>query len=75
MRLKIIELDFTNKFDWLFKLSNETGHTFYIMSEPFYKNNGLKSPVTKKELDHYDKEQWINASIREIDGKNVVISE
>jgi hypothetical protein len=43
------------------------------MAEPFYKNNGLKSPTTKRELDYYDKGQWISAAIKEIAGKNIVV--
>lgn len=73
MRLKIIETNFTDEHEWLFQLSDGVGNLFYIMAEPFYKNNGLKSPITKRELDYYDKGQWIGAAIKEIAGKNIVV--
>jgi hypothetical protein len=61
MRLKIIDINFTTKQD------------FYVMNESFYKNHNFKSPITKKELDYYDRGQWIKASTEQIDGKGIVI--
>lgn len=74
MRLKITDTNFTAKYEWLFKLSDEDGNDFYIMNEAFYKNHGFKSPITKKELDYYDRGQWITAFVEQIDGKGIVIS-
>lgn len=75
MRLRIIETNFTIKFDWLFKLADESGSNFYIMNKQFYKKHNLKSPITKKELDYYDRGQWISSPAKEIDGKFIVVSE
>ena len=74
MRLKIVDINFTTKHDWLFKLVNENGNNFYIINESFYKNRNFKSPITKKELDYYDRGQWITASAEQIDGKGIVVS-
>lgn len=74
MRLRITEVNFTTEHDWLFKLTDESGDAFYIMNESFYKKQNLKSPITKKELDYYDKGQWINVYVKEIDSKNIVVS-
>ena len=74
MRLRITDTNFTTKFDWLFKLADEKGQDFYIMDESFYKQHNLKSPITRKELDYYDRGQWITASVKEIGGKNIVVS-
>ena len=74
MRLRIIDANFTTKHDWLFKLVDENGNDFYIMNESFYKNHNFKSPITKKELDYYDKGQWVAASVEHIDGKGIVVS-
>lgn len=75
MRLRIIDTNFTTKFDWLFKLADESGSNFYIMTEQFYKNHNLESPITKKELDYYDRGQWISSTAKEINGKLIVVSE
>lgn len=74
MRLKITDTNFTTKHDWLFKLVDENGNDFYIMNEAFYKKNNFKSPITKKELDYYDRGYWIFASVEQIEGKRIVIS-
>jgi hypothetical protein len=73
MRLKIIATNFTTEHEWIFKLVDENNYIFYIMDDPFYKKHNLKSPITKKELDYYDKGQWINAYALEIENKNIVI--
>lgn len=73
MRLKIIDVNFTDGQDWIFKLQDEEGNHFFIMNYFFYKEHGLKSPVTKKELDSYDKGQWINVILKEVAGKIIVI--
>jgi hypothetical protein len=75
MRLRIIDTNFTTKFDWIFKLTSESGINFYIMNEQFYKNHNLEGPITKKELDYYDRGLWISSTAKEIDGKFIVVSE
>lgn len=75
MRLKITDTNFTTKQVWLFKLADENGNEFYIMDEPFYTNHSLKNPITKKELDYYDRGHWITAKIKQIEDKGIVIGE
>lgn len=74
MRLRIKDVNFTNKHDWLFELWDETGSAFYIMNDAFYKAHKLTSPIGRKELDSYDRGQWINVSIKQVDNKEVVVS-
>lgn len=74
MKLKIIDIDFTDKNAWLFKLCDETGNDFFIMMDAFYKKYNLKTPITKKELDYLDKGQWLRVSFKEIEGMNLVIA-
>ncbi|MBP6588204.1 MAG: hypothetical protein KA208_09325 [Flavobacterium sp.] len=73
MRLRIIETNFTTKYNWLFKLFDENENDFYIMNQSFYESQNLKSPITKKELDNYDRGQWITAVVRLIDDRRVVV--
>ncbi len=72
MRLRITEVNFTIKHEWLFKLKDESGDEFYIMNESFYKRNFSDSPITKHELDYFDKGLTINAIIKEAEGKKAV---
>lgn len=74
MRLRITDANFTTRHDWLYKLADENGNVFYIMNEAFYKKHQFKSPISKRELDYYDKGQWITASVEQIDGKGIVVS-
>ncbi len=73
MRLRIIETNFTTKYEWLFKLVDENDNNFYIMNDSFYEKHGFKSPITKRELDYYDKGQWITASVMQIEGREIVV--
>jgi hypothetical protein len=73
MRLRITDTNFTTRYDWLFRLVDESGNDFYIMNAAFYKKHNFKSPITKKELDTYDRGQWITATVEKIDGKGIVI--
>ena len=73
MRLRIIETNFTTKYNWLFKLFDENENDYYIMNQSFYESQNLKSPITKKELDNYDRGQWITAVVRLIDDRRIVV--
>jgi len=73
MRLRIAEANFTAKFDWLFRLIDDSGNNVFIMNDSFYKSRSLKSPITKKTLDYFDKGLWINAHIKEVNSIKVVI--
>ncbi|QLH33413.1 MAG: hypothetical protein HWD62_14225 [Cyclobacteriaceae bacterium] len=57
----------------MFKLADHDGNEHYIMSESFYRAHNHKSPITKNELDYYDRGQWITALVEEIEDKSVVI--
>jgi hypothetical protein len=72
MKLKITNTNFTTRYDWMFKLSDEKGEEFYIMNDSFYNNRHLKSPLSRKELDHFDTGQWIIANSKVVDGLNVI---
>ena len=73
MRLRIIETNFTTKYNWLFKLFDENENDFYIMNQSFYESQNLKSPITKKELDNYDRGQCITAVVRLIDDRRNIV--
>ena len=36
--------------EWLFIIEDSDHAEYFIMAEPFYKKNSLKTPVTKREL-------------------------
>jgi hypothetical protein len=73
MKLRIIETNFTTKYNWLFKLFDENENAFYIMDQSFYESHNLRSPITKKELDNYDRGQWITAVVQLIDNRGIVV--
>ena len=72
MRLRIIETNFTTKYNWLFKLFDENENDFYIMNQSFYESQNLKSPITKKELDTIMEEciEMVINKIREVGVNN-----
>lgn len=53
MRLKIKEVSFTTEENWIFKLSDGFSD-YYILDTGCYESKGLKSPITKHELDYWD---------------------
>ena len=73
MRLRIIDTNFTSNYDWLFKLIDENDNQYYIMDDAFYKRHNCKSPITKNELDYYEKGQWIAASVINLEERKIVI--
>ena len=74
MRLKIIEKNYTNNFNWMFKLSNEIEDNFYIMHDEFYEYYGLKSPVSRQRLEYLDLGHWLSCNVELINGLKVVIN-
>lgn len=72
MRFRIIDTNFTIKHNWIFKLLDEHSNEAFIMNENFYKAHSIKSPITKQELDYYDKGYWIRCLTEEIEGLQVV---
>jgi hypothetical protein len=73
MRLKVVDVNFTSRYDWLFMLKDQNSEVYYIMDESFYKKYNMKTPITKQYLDSLDKGQSINAITREINNRKIVI--
>ncbi|MPT31989.1 MAG: hypothetical protein E2600_10070 [Chryseobacterium sp.] len=73
MRLKVIDVNFTSRYDWLFMLKDQNGEVYYIMDESFYKKYNMKTPITKQHLDSLDRGQSINAITREINDRKIVV--
>jgi hypothetical protein len=65
---KIIEINFLNRVPWIFKLTSTSGDVCYIMNAEFYKQNGMASPITKKELDDLDVGHTLTGEVQEISG-------
>ncbi len=74
MRAKVIEVNFSASKNWLFKLRTSDGDECFIMSEPTYKELGIKSPINRSILDSAD--VWSSFIVSTIDtsGIKVVIS-
>lgn len=72
MRLKIVQVNFGLKYPWIYKLNDEHLDEFYIMNEEYYKTHKMKSPITKKELDSYDRGMWINAHSEGIENFQII---
>lgn len=73
MRLKIIEVNFTSRYEWLFKLKDHNDDIYYIMDESFYKKYNMKTPITRQHLDSLDKGQSINAITKDINNMKIVV--
>jgi hypothetical protein len=58
--------------DWLFIIEDSSKSEYYIMAEPFYKKNGLKSPVTKRELDNLKENMQIDFDYIHSTGENII---
>lgn len=71
MRLKIKEISFTNEQNWIFKLSDDISD-YYILDERGYKSKGLKSPITKHELDCWDVGHSVLCETDEFDDLKIV---
>jgi hypothetical protein len=67
MRLRIKELNFSSKYNWIYKLVDEYKKEYFIMDSQFYDAHHLKSPINKHHLDSYDKETSIKAEVGIID--------
>jgi hypothetical protein len=73
MILKVTETNFTTKHNWLFKLTDSTGKTYFIMNDNFYRLNKIKAPTTRKEIDSLDKGHSIDCETKDINSVEVVI--
>lgn len=74
MRLKIVDVNYTTKFKWMYKLSNGSEDDFYIMHEEFYEYYRLKDPVSRQRLDYLGIGQWLSCNVEVINGIKVVIN-
>jgi hypothetical protein len=70
----VTETNFTNRKPWLFELIDSSGNTCYVMDMGFYKENGMKSPVTMRELDSLAVGDVVKGEIIEISGRRVLTS-
>lgn len=74
MRLKIVDINYTTKFKWMYKLSNGVEDDFYIMGGDFYEYYGLKDPVSRQRLEYLDVGHWLSCNVEVINGLKVVIN-
>ena len=70
--LTIINTNFTQGRDWIFKLEDDRGKIHYVMNDGFYKKHQLKSPIIRQHLDNYDKGSTLLALSTVIEELNVV---
>jgi hypothetical protein len=72
MELRVVDTNFANTKDWVFKFENEENEIVYAMDDPFYKNYGLKSPINKQHSDTYEVGMVIGADVENFAGKMAV---
>jgi len=73
MKLQIIDTNFSNKSEWLFKLLDEQDEEYFIMQNEYYKRFKLKVPITKRELDGLFIGTYIEASTIIVEQKGIVL--
>jgi len=71
MELEVKDVNFTNNYNWLFKLSDGVDE-YYIYNDYFYYEKGLKTPITKKELDSLDVGHSILCEVKDYEGVKVI---
>jgi len=74
MMLRIVDTNFLSDKDWIFELTDDANHLYYILDAAMYKDLGIKTPISKKHLDCYQHGHEINADISVFSGRNIVIS-
>jgi hypothetical protein len=74
MNLRVSNVNFTNEFDWLFKLVDFEKNEFLIMDDYFYKRNNMKSPISRIHMDSLDIGQTINCNFKIINETKIVTS-
>jgi hypothetical protein len=74
MNLRVSNVNFTNEFDWLFKLVDFEKNEFLIMNDYFYKRNNMKSPISRIHMDSLDIGQTINCNFKIINETKIVTS-
>ena len=58
--------------DWLFIIEGTDKLKYFIMAEPFYKTNGLRTPVTKRELENLNENVQIDFTYINMMEKNII---
>jgi len=69
----VIETNFSTNQPWIFKLADSSGSFCYTMDTNFYERNGLKSPITKHELDFLEVGCRIRGETTEIAKTKVLV--
>lgn len=64
--------NFLDDENWLFIIKDSDKLKYYVMAAPFYKENKLKSPVTKRELDSLNELMQVDFEYIRIGEKNIV---
>lgn len=72
MKLTITHSNFSAENDWIFKLKDDEGNTFYILNSKYYRDAKLKSPITRNQLHYYYKGSVIEAEVKELNTLKVV---
>lgn len=74
MRMRVVEVDFTDMHDWLFRLLDNAGNEAFIMNKSFYDRHHKKSPVVRQTLDYLDCGYWVDAVVEKIGQRSIVTS-
>ena len=74
MQFTVIDFNFAIDKNWIYMLNDAKGDTFYILNAESYKKLDLKTPITKKHLDYYDKGSVIVGAAKEFGGNKIIIS-
>ncbi len=64
--------NFSKDQEWLFIIEDSNKCKYYIKAEPFYKKSGLKTPVTKRELDTLNENMEIDFEYINNTGENII---
>lgn len=53
MKVKIVDINFSIEYNWLFKFEDFQNNIYLIMEDYFYLQNYLRRPISKNNLDTY----------------------
>jgi hypothetical protein len=71
MRLKVIDVCFTDAEDWIYKLSDGISD-FYVLIDHYYALYRLKNPISKHELDYLDVGLSVYCDYTEINNLKII---
>lgn len=74
MILKVLNVNFSTEFDWIFKLIDSEHNEYFVMDNNFYSNNGLKTPIKHNHLDTLDIGHSINSHFKTINTVKIITS-